>query len=58
MKIEVDIDEIIKGCLEVEDKYTHEPTFVFVDVLNDLYGIEEKVYSEVSKQIGDWFQHN
>ena len=52
-KILVDVDEVIKLCIEDEEKFKSTPSFTFIDIINELYGLEQKVYYEVVKQIGD-----
>ena len=52
-KILVDVDEVIKLCIEDEEKFKWEPSFTFIDIINELYGLEQKVFSEVVKQIGE-----
>ena len=49
-KILVDVNEVIKRCIEEYESYEHRPSETFIDVMNDLYGIEQKVYDEISKQ--------
>ena len=52
-KILVDVDEVIKICIENAEQFKSTPSFTFIDTINELYGLEQKVYYEVVKQIGE-----
>ena len=36
-KILVDVDEVIKLCIEDEEKFKSEPSFTFIDIIKQLF---------------------
>ena len=45
--IKVNLDDIVLKCIEMGWEEEDEPTFTFVDALNNLYGLECSVFEEI-----------
>ena len=45
--VKINIDDIVCKCIEMGWEEEGEPTFTFIDAINNLYGLETQVFSEI-----------